>query len=658
MLASSVGSDAGPPSQSLLRALGLDALAEREPEAVAAPRALLHVRLRLGLLLAREGLGVREADAPAAFLDREHEHLDLGVRGEGLAGIGAAAQRELSRRHEPCLPGPEPHEDAERLVALDRPGEHRAHLDERLHLLTELGALGRQGQRDAALLSIDADDQNRDLRAVGRGLPQRPLTASRNLCDVQEAVDTRQELDEDAEVGRADRAPAHDLPLAQSSRYCGPRIALEGLQAERDPALLLVDPEHLDGHGVTDAQEVGRTTHARMGQLRQRHEPLHAAQVDERAEVRERRDGAGQHRARQDLLPRLLGRLSGVLLQQAPAREHQIAPVLAEGRDAELEHPADVLLRGLHAAQVHLRERTEAPQAADRDLVATLDHGRHLALDRDAGLRRHGQRLPGLGALAQLVREPDLIAGRHHGRFDLVADGHAELALAVGQLGALDPGFALAPDVDEHAFGRAHSPWRSAEPSTIAPSASSQPRPTWRWRPWRRRSGPPSGSRRRPPEPTRWCSTSTAEATRSARPARTVISPPPSRERPTPACCSSTTAWRRSIPSRPRWTTPSRPTSGCWRAASRPAGSSSAATPRAAVSPSRRSSRSATGGSRGRAAASASRPGSISRVAAPATPPRPAPTRSSRATASRRWRRRMSGRATARPRASLRSTPI
>src|SRR5206468_7126124 len=116
--------------------------------------------------------------------------------------------------------------------------------------------------------------------------------------------------------------------------------------------------------------------------------------------------------------------------------------------------PADVLLRGLHAAQVHLRERTEAPQAADRDLVATLDHGRHLALDRDAGLRRHGQRLPGLGALAQLVREPDLIAGRHHGRFDLVADGHAELALAVGQLGALDPGFALAPDVDEHAFGR------------------------------------------------------------------------------------------------------------------------------------------------------------------------------------------------------------
>src|SRR5215470_14715364 len=102
MLTSSVGSGrAAPLSESLFRALGLDALAEREPEAVAAPRALLHVGLRLGLLLARERLGVRETDAPAALLDREDEHLHLAVYGEGLAEIGAAARRELCRRHEP-----------------------------------------------------------------------------------------------------------------------------------------------------------------------------------------------------------------------------------------------------------------------------------------------------------------------------------------------------------------------------------------------------------------------------------------------------------------------------------------------------------------------------------------------------------------------------
>ena len=220
---------------------------------------------------------------------------------------------------------------------------------------------------------------------------------------MQEAVDTGQELDEDAELGRANRAPAHDLPLAQPSRHRGPRIALESLQAERDPPLLLIDPQHFDGHRVADAQEIGGTAHARMRELGQGHEALHAAQVDEHAEVRERGDGPRQHRARKELLPRLLGRLGGALLQQAPAGDDQIASVLAEGRHAELEHAAHVVVRGLDASQVHLRERAEPAQPADRDLVAALDDSRHLALDRDAGLSGHGQRLPGLSALAKLV---------------------------------------------------------------------------------------------------------------------------------------------------------------------------------------------------------------------------------------------------------------
>src|SRR4029450_9503964 len=59
-------------SQSVLRAL-LDALAEREPEAVAPLRALLEIPLRLRLLLPREGLRVRETDAPAALFDGQHQ---------------------------------------------------------------------------------------------------------------------------------------------------------------------------------------------------------------------------------------------------------------------------------------------------------------------------------------------------------------------------------------------------------------------------------------------------------------------------------------------------------------------------------------------------------------------------------------------------------
>src|SRR5262249_24288851 len=349
MRTSSVGSGAGPPSESLLRALGLDALAEREPEAVAASRALLHVGLRSGLLLARERLGVREADAPAALFDREHEYLELAVHGEGLAQIGAAARGELCGGHEPGLTRPEAHEDAERFVPLDPPGEDRAHLNARLHLLPELGALGRPCQRDATLRATDPDQQHDHpgAGAGGRGCPQRPRTAPRNRGDVQKAIDARQELDEAAELGRAPGAPAFHLPLAQPSRHRGPRIALERLQAERDPALLLVDPDDLDGHGIADAQEVGGAAPAPGRAAGEGARPPPHATMSKSAQARARRTAPRQYRAGQDLLPGLLGRLGGALLQDLSAGEDQVAAVLAEGHHAELEHAADVLLAGL-----------------------------------------------------------------------------------------------------------------------------------------------------------------------------------------------------------------------------------------------------------------------------------------------------------------------
>ena len=95
------------------------------------------------------------------------------------------------------------------------PVSTRADLDARLHLLPGRGVLRRQGQRDAALVAVDRDDQHDDLGAAGRGLSQGALAAAGNLRDVQQPVDARQELHEHAELGRAHGAPAHDLPLAQ-----------------------------------------------------------------------------------------------------------------------------------------------------------------------------------------------------------------------------------------------------------------------------------------------------------------------------------------------------------------------------------------------------------------------------------------------------------
>ena len=104
---------------------------------------------------------------------------------------------------------------------------------------------------------------------------------------MQEPVHPGQELHEDAELGGSNGPPVDHLALAQPPGHGRPRVALEGLQAQRDPSLLLIDPQHLHGHRLAHAQPIGRPAHARMGELGQGHEALHAAQVDERAEVRQ-----------------------------------------------------------------------------------------------------------------------------------------------------------------------------------------------------------------------------------------------------------------------------------------------------------------------------------------------------------------------------------
>src|SRR5262249_43621226 len=201
-------------SEPILRAR-LDALAEREPEAVAAPWALLEIGLSLRLLLTGERLRVRETDAPAPFFHREDQHLHLAPDREGLARVGAAAHGELGGGHQPGLPGTKAHEHAEGLVALDGAGEHRSHLYARLHMLPRFRALRRQRERDASLVAVHADDQDSDLGARSSGLAQGSLPAPGNLRHVQKTVHAGQELDEDSELGRAHRAPAHHLPLAQ-----------------------------------------------------------------------------------------------------------------------------------------------------------------------------------------------------------------------------------------------------------------------------------------------------------------------------------------------------------------------------------------------------------------------------------------------------------
>ena len=89
-----------------------------------------------------------------------------------------------------------------------------------------------------------------------------------------------------------------------------------------------------------------------------------------------------------------------------------------------------------------------------RHLVAALDDGGHLALHRNPARRGRRERLARLGAPLQPVRQTDLVARGDDGGFDLVPDAHPQLSVVLGQLGTINPGLALAADVDEDMLGR------------------------------------------------------------------------------------------------------------------------------------------------------------------------------------------------------------
>src|SRR5918996_2945478 len=231
-------------------------LPERHAEAAALRAA--EIRLAFRALLLRDRLRVREPDAPAVVLDGEHQDLELRAEREGLAKVAAARRGELRRGHEPGLTGAEPDEHAERLHALHGTGDHRTDGDPRFDLGAGQRVVGRQRECDAPLLQVDADHHHGDLGA-GRGrFAQLALAMTRDLADVQEAVDTRKQFDEEPELRHARGPPPHHLPLAERARDGGPRIPLERLEAERDLALVFVDAQHLHRHGVSDAEAIGR----------------------------------------------------------------------------------------------------------------------------------------------------------------------------------------------------------------------------------------------------------------------------------------------------------------------------------------------------------------------------------------------------------------
>src|SRR6185437_2788909 len=167
------------------------------------------------------------------------------------------------------------------------------------------------------------------------------------------------------------------------------------------------------------------------------------------------RDLALDDEARLQAVEDLLADLLALLLEDGPAREHDVVARAVELDHLRLDLRAHVLIQVGHATDVHERGGQEAAYAEidDQPALHDLDHG---ALHGLARLGRRFDASPGLletGALLRHDQATVLVLLGHDDRVDLLAEVHLVLGvdrLADRQLVGGDDPLGLVADVDEH----------------------------------------------------------------------------------------------------------------------------------------------------------------------------------------------------------------
>src|SRR5207244_7208616 len=251
---------------------------------------------------------------------------------------------------------------------------------------------------------------------------------------------------------RAAHARAHREALGRRR----PRIGSE--RAERQPDAVTpafrvgLELHDLGLHPLTHLQHVGRVGRTGVAERAHVDQAVDAAEIDERSEVAERRHRARDGRAQAKLGPDRPGLLRGLLLEQLPPRDDDVATARLELRDPEAEALPDVL-RAFDSPPVDLRSRAEGAYAPDLDVVAALVLAGDEALDRDP-VRERLLELPGdVPAAAGDPLEHDRPRARpviDDRRLDLVALVELHFARrGVAELAELDRRLGLAPDGDE-----------------------------------------------------------------------------------------------------------------------------------------------------------------------------------------------------------------
>ena len=199
--------------------------------------------------------------------------------------------------------------------------------------------------------------------------------------------------------------------------------------------------------GCDDLRGIEHARPAHLGDMKQAFDA--GAEIDECAEVADRRHAAGNHSARHNGLAELDCLRPLLFFEERAPRDDEVLAAVPVLDDPELVDLPDMLRRIRAALRVDLRERAEAALAGDADLVSALDLPFDLAFDGKPGVEGVLELAQRRRTTRQRARERDPSGSRHDHRLDAIADVDLDVALVIFQFSDFDHRFALAANVDE-----------------------------------------------------------------------------------------------------------------------------------------------------------------------------------------------------------------
>ena len=265
---------------------------------------------------------------------------------------------------------------------------------------------------------------------------------------MHQSLDPFFKLDERAVRNQVDDLAANATAHGELGLDIVPRILHALLESERDAFFLQVDIEDDHFDFLADREHLGRMVDAAPAHIGDMQQAVHPLQVDERAEVGDVLDDALAHLADLDFRKQLLLLLAPAVLQQFPAGQDDVATILVDLKDLELELLVQKIVRVANRQDIELgagQERVDADIHDHAAFDAALDD----AFDEPAFLTGFKNAIPAALLLGLGLAEDDhavIVFESFEQHFHVVAD--MDLG-DIPELGGRNDAFGLVADVHE-----------------------------------------------------------------------------------------------------------------------------------------------------------------------------------------------------------------